>query len=132
MVSQTPQDSPYGLQPNIAAGIAYLFGLVGGIVILLGGGTNRMVKWAAAQSITMWGLYFAFWIVLRFALGMVPIIGLLFLPVIMIIGLVYFVLWLWTFISAFQGKTVEVPIIAGITRSIFKDLAPVGSGPPTV
>ena len=125
MVSQSPQDTPYGLQPNVAAGVAYLFGLVGGIVILLGGGTNRTVKWAAAQSITLSGTWIALWIVLRIALGFVPFIGLLLLPVLMILGLVFFVLWLWTFITAFQGKTVEVPIIGGLTRQFFKDASPV-------
>ena len=124
MVSQSPQDTPYGLQPNVAAGVAYLFGLVGGIVILLGGGTNRAVKWAAAQSITLSGTWIALWIVLRIALGFVPVIGLLLLPVLMILGLVFFVLWLWTFITAFQGKTVEVPIIGGLTRQFFKDASP--------
>ena len=124
MVSQPPQDTPYGLQPNIAAGVAYLFGLVGGIVILLGGGTNRTVKWAAAQSITLSGTWIALWIVLRIVLGFVPVIGLLLLPVLMLLGLVFFILWLWTFITAFQGKTVEVPFIGGLTRQFFKDASP--------
>ena len=65
MALQAPTDTPFGLQPNIAAGLAYLFGLIGGIVILLGGGTNRMVKFAAAQSITMWAIYIVLSIALR-------------------------------------------------------------------
>lgn len=125
MAQQAPPDSPYGLQPNVAAGLAYLFGLIGGVVIYLGGGTNRMVKWAAAQSITMWGLYIAISIVLRFAAGLIPGLWLLVLPLIGIIGLVWFILWLWTFITAFQGKEVDVPVIGGLTRSIFKDTASV-------
>jgi len=115
MALQAPTDTPFGLQPNIAAGLAYLFGLIGGIVILLGGGTNRMVKFAASQSITMWGIY----ILLSIALRWVPLGGLVMLAV----YLIWFVLWLWTFISGFQGKEVEVPIIAGITRSLFKSAA---------
>jgi uncharacterized membrane protein len=123
MAQQAPSDTPYGLQPNIAAGLAYVFGLIGGIVIYLGGGTNRMVKWAAAQSITMWGLYIAISIVLRFAAGLVPGLWVLALPILGIIGLIWFILWLWTFITAFQGKEVDVPVIGGLTRSIFKDAA---------
>ncbi len=115
MALQAPTDTPFGLQPNIAAGLAYLFGLIGGIVILLGGGTNRMVKFAAAQSITMWGIYIVLSIVLRY----IPLGALVMLAV----YLIWFVLWLWTFISGFQGKEVEVPIIAGLTRSLFKSAA---------
>ncbi len=43
-VTQPPNDTPFGLEPNVAAGLAYLFGLVGGVVIMLGGGTNKFVQ----------------------------------------------------------------------------------------
>jgi len=115
-VSQPPSDTPFGLQPNVAAGLAYLFGIIGGIVMLVGGGTNAFVKWAAAQSITLWGVYIVLEFVLIFLSGVVHLLGLL-LP---LIGLVWFILWLWTMITAFQGKEVRVPVIADITTNIFK------------
>lgn len=130
MVSQPPQDTPYGLQPNVAAGLAYLFGILGGIVIMLGGGTNRFVKWAAAQSITLWAVYIAIWCVLQFATALIHILVLLDLFLVPVLGLLWFVLWLWTFISAFQGKSVQVPIIAGLTTSLFKNLETVSVGGP--
>ena len=66
-VTEPPKDTPFGLEPNVAAGLAYLFTLLGGIIMLVGGGTNKFVKWAAAQSITMWGLStFVLWFVLMF------------------------------------------------------------------
>jgi uncharacterized membrane protein len=74
-------------------------GLLGGIIMLVGGGTNRAVKWAAAQSITFWGGLF----------------GLIFLAL-SIIGLI---VWLWTSISAFQGKEVEIPVVGGLARQLF-------------
>jgi uncharacterized membrane protein len=135
MASQVPQDTPFGLEPNVAAGLAYLFGIVGGIVMMLGGGTNRFVKWAAAQSITMWGIYIGIWIVIDLITSLIHILALLALVLVPVIGLIWFVLWLWTFIMAFQGKEVEVPIIAGVTRNIFKNIDTVGagpSGPPSV
>ena len=125
MAIQGPKDAPFGLEPNIAAGLAYLLGIIGGIVMLVGGGTNKSVKWAAAQSTTMWGLYIVIYFVLTFAYGLIGnVAGILWLfsP---LIGLVWFVLWIWTSITAFQGKSVEVPVIAGLTRSLFKDSAPV-------
>ncbi|HZY99638.1 MAG TPA: hypothetical protein VFE36_08700 [Candidatus Baltobacteraceae bacterium] len=115
-VSQPPSDTPFGLQPNVAAGLAYLFGIIGGIVMLVGGGTNAFVKWAAAQSITLWGVYIVLEFVLIFLSGVVHFLALI-LP---LIGLVWFILWLWTMITAFQGKEVRVPVIADITTNIFK------------
>ena len=121
MVGQPPsKDTPFGLEPNVAAGIAYVLGILGGIIMLGGGGTNKFVKWAAAQSITMWALY----IVLLFALQlMIALVHLYFLFLfIPILGLIWFVLWIWTSISGFQGKEVRVPVIAGLTESVFKSM----------
>jgi len=118
MATPPTSDAPFGLQPNVAAGLAYLLGIIGGIVMLVGGGTNKAVKWAAAQSITMWGLY----IVLLFAINILAVVTHIYALafVIPIIGLVWFALWLWTSITAFQGKDVQVPVVAGITESLFK------------
>ena len=122
MATQPTSDAPFGLQPNVAAGLAYLLGIIGGIIMLVGGGTNKAVKWAAAQSIMIWGIY----IVVMFAINILAMVthlyALAFLVPIM--GLVWFVLWLWTTITAFQGKDVKVPVIAGITESVFKTTAP--------
>jgi uncharacterized membrane protein len=118
MATPPTSDAPFGLQPNVAAGLAYLLGLIGGIIMLVGGGTNRAVKWAAAQSITMWGLYIVLWFAISFIAGLTHIGVLFFLLPIM--GLLWFVLWLWTSITAFQGKDVKVPVIAGVTESLFK------------
>lgn len=134
MATRPPADTPFGLEPNVAAGLAYLLGIVGGIIMLVGGGTNRFVKWAAAQSTTMWGLYIAIWIVFDVAISLVHVLAFLYILAVPVLGLIWLVLWLWTFIMAFQGKEVEVPIIAGITRSIFKnvDTVGVGSPPPSI
>jgi uncharacterized membrane protein len=110
-VTQPPKDTPFGLEPNVAAGLAYLFCLLGGIIMLLGGGTNKFVKWAAAQSITMWALYF----ILSFVLGFIHLW--LLYPILWIIALV---LWVWTTVTGFQGKEVRVPGIDALTSSIFK------------
>jgi uncharacterized membrane protein len=116
-----PTDAPFGLQPNVAAGLAYLLGLIGGIIFFVGGGTNRFVRWSAAQSIVMWALYIVIWVVVDFVLFPLHL-GLLALPVTMIVGLIWFVLWIWTTVTGFQGKELEVPVIAGITKSIFKNI----------
>ena len=110
-ITQPPKDTPFGLEPNVAAGLAYLFCLLGGIVMLVGGGTNRFVKWAAAQSIVIWGLY----ILIGFVLSFIHLWILY--PILWVLA---FVVWLWTFISGFQGKEVRVPGVESLTQSIFK------------
>jgi uncharacterized membrane protein len=112
-VTQPPKDTPFGLEPNVAAGLAYLFCLLGGVIMLVGGGTNRFVKWAAAQSIVIWALYFILW----FVLGFVHLW--LLYPILWILSIV---VWVWTFVTAFQGKEVRVPGVAAITESIFKSV----------
>ena len=110
-VTEPPKDTPFGLDQNVAAGLAYLFCLLGGIVMLVGGVTNRFVKWAACQSITIWGLY----VVVSFVLSFIHLWILY--PILWVLSLI---VWVWTFITAFQGKEVRVPGIASLTDSIFK------------
>jgi uncharacterized membrane protein len=118
-VTQPPADTPFGLDANVAAGLAYLFGLLGGIIIAVGGGTNKFVRWAAAQSITMWAL----WIIIWKGLGLLAA-TIIFAPLVVLAVFVLpflgLILWLWTFITAFQGKEVQVPLVAGLTRAVFK------------
>lgn len=124
MVGQPPKDTPFGLEPNVAAGLAYLLGIVGGIVMLVGGGTNKFVKWAACQSITLGGAYIAFYIavtIVDMILGIAhlyPLIGIVAI-LSMIVGLLMLVAWLYTWITAFQGKEVQLPFIAGLTHQFF-------------
>jgi uncharacterized membrane protein len=119
MVTQPPKDTPFGLEPNLAAGLAYLLSILGGIIMLAGGGTNRFVKWAACQSIML----FLVWFVVRFALaliaGFLHFLILLLLPLYMLIGLVFFIAWLVCVITAFQGKEVRLPVVADLTQSVF-------------
>jgi len=124
MATKPPTDAPFGLEPNVAAGLAYLLGIVGGIITLVGGGTNKFVKWAAAQSITLWASYFVIWIavsVLDMILAavhlwpLIALVGILFL----LIGLLYLVAWFWTWITGFQGKEVRLPVIADLTTRFF-------------
>jgi uncharacterized membrane protein len=110
-VSEPPKDTPFGLEPNVAAGLAYLFCLLGGIVIMVGGGTNKFVRWAAAQSVVTWVLY----IILGFVLSFIHLWILY--PILWVLALI---VWIWTFITGFQGKEVRIPGVASLTDSVFK------------
>lgn len=118
-VNQPPKDTPFGLEPNVAAGLAYLIPIFGGLLMMLGGGANRVVRWAAAQSIVLW----AGWIVVCWAIN-IAIIALhlwaFLLPAWLILRIVALALWLWTSIAAFQKRRVDVPVASDLTRTIFK------------
>ena len=124
MATQSPSDTPFGLEPNVAAGLAYLLSVIGGVIMLVGGGTNRFVKWAACQSITLFGVCVAWNIVVAVVdtfLSMIhlwPLIGIVAL-VSMLVGILFFVAWLWTWITAFQRKEVRLPVIADLTERFF-------------
>ena len=47
-----------------------------------------------------------------------PLVGIVGL-VSMVVGLLFLVAWLWTWITAFQGKEVRLPVIADFTERFF-------------
>lgn len=123
MISQTPpKDTPFGLDPNVAAGLAYLLGIVGGIVMLAGGGTNPQTRRAAAQSIVMWAGFIVLFIVLDILTSAMLFSVMLAIGALahLALALLSLVAWIWTTVASFQGKDVRVPIVSGIASTIFK------------
>jgi len=119
MATQPTTDAPFGLQPNVAAGLAWLFGLIGGLIMLFGGGTNKFVKWAAAQSVTLWGGYLVLEILFNIIVGVVHALAIVILPLLMILGLAALVVWIYTTIMGFQGKDIRLPVISGFAQQLF-------------
>ena len=118
MISQTPpKDTPFGLEPHVAAGLAYLLGIVGGIAMLAGGGSNAFTRRAATQSIVLWVLFIAAFIVVDVLGSAVWALGALLHLAVTIVSLAA---WILTSVAAFQGKDVRVPIVSGIASSVFK------------
>lgn len=118
MISQTPpKDTPFGLEPNVAAGLAYLFGILGGIAMLAGGGSNPLTRRAATQAIVMWALFIALFIVVDVLGSAVWVLGSLLHLALTVVSLAA---WVWTSVCAFQGKDVHVPIVSGIASNAFK------------
>lgn len=124
MVEQPKKDTPFGLEPNVAAGLAYLFTWLGGIIMLVGGGTNKFVKFAAAQAIVIGVTFTILWIVLSFIAVPMYMAGMWTIHMLLgwLVNIAFLIVWLWTFISGFQGKEVRVPVLASITDSIFKSM----------
>ena len=96
-----------GMQPNVAALLAYVFGLITGIIFLLLEKDNRFVKFHAVQSIV-------FSITLALAslvAGFTPLIAPLAVVVVQIAG---FIGWIILMVQAFQGKWYRLPVVGDI------------------
>jgi uncharacterized membrane protein len=103
---------------NVASALSYV--LIAAILFLVIAPYNRnkTVRFHAFQSIFMHVAMFALWIVCGFAFAILGrILGLwLSLMLSPVLGLCFFILWLYMIISAFQGKMVELPVIGPVAR----------------
>ena len=126
---QQPYGTPYtatqnpngptsmGMDANVAAGLSYLFSLVGGLIFYFGEKQNRFVRFHAMQSI----LFNAFWIVLFIVFFFVQ--SILYATVILsplafvltcltiLLPFAIFVFWIILMVYAFQGKYFKLPVI---------------------
>ena len=116
-----PQPMPAAtpMADNLASALCYLAGLITGIIFLVVApySQNRTVRFHAFQAIFFNVAWIACWIVINMILGMMHLIGafgiLMLSP---LIGLAFFVLWLYLMISAYQGKTVVLPLIGPLAQ----------------
>jgi len=108
-----------GLQENVAGLLCYLLGWLTGIIFLLID-KRPFVRFHAAQSIVVFGALFVLRLVVTFAfvgggyLGFWAVSALLS----MVVSLITLVAWAVLMIFAYQGKKYEVPVAAGIAKSI--------------
>src|SRR5215469_2210737 len=106
-----------GMDANVAAGLSYLFSLIGGLIFYFGEKQNRFVRFHAMQSI----LFNAFWIVLFiviFTLQSVFYATVILTPLAIVLTcltfllpIALFVLWIILMVYAFQGKYFKLPVI---------------------
>jgi uncharacterized membrane protein len=113
-----------GLTPNVAGALAYLVGAITGILFLViePFKADRFVRFHAFQSIFFNLAWIAFWIVWMIVGVMLGAIshGLFFiiqLPINLLITVGGFCVWAWLMYSAYQGKTVQLPVIGGLAAS---------------
>jgi len=93
-----------GLPVNTAAALSYVFGWLSGIIIFLIE-KDSYVRFHAMQSIITFGI-------LSIAM-MVPIIGLMLSPLLMILA---FVLWIILIIKAYQGEKYKLPVVGDFAQ----------------
>jgi uncharacterized membrane protein len=63
------------MDPKIAVLIAYIFSLLGGLIIYFIEKENKFVKWHAMQALILGIIQVASFIVISVLLGMIPFIG---------------------------------------------------------
>lgn len=93
--------------------IAYLFGLISGLIILLMKDTEEKTRIHAAQSITIFLAYY----IVKFAYGFIPFA----IPYFeYILKGVYLVAIVTGMVKACSSDEPEIPVIGNIAKSIFK------------
>ena len=96
--------SSTGMQANLAALLAYVLGLVTGLVFFLIEKESRFVKFHAMQSI-------AFSVVMFIAgliLALIPFIG---VPGTAVLNLAGLVVWIILMVKAYQGERFKLPVL---------------------
>ncbi|WP_227396218.1 DUF4870 domain-containing protein [Jeotgalibacillus aurantiacus] len=95
--------SSTGLQENTGGLLAYLFGFVSGIVLLLIEKENQYIRFHAMQSTIVFGSIF----VISLIAGFIPIIGWI---LTLLLGPVALVLWILLMVKAYQGERYHLPM----------------------
>ena len=109
-----------GLQPNLAAALAYVLTVITGIIFYVIEKENKYVRFHAMQSILFGAVWIVLWIVLSIistALLFVPVVGWIITAVIyLVLGLGGFILWLFLMYKAYQGEKFKLPIVGDIAE----------------
>lgn len=120
-VSAAPATANSGLNSNAAAALAYLAGLITGIIFLVlePYKNERFVRFHAFQSIffnVAWIVFWIAWSVIGFILTAVSkgLFAVILLPVNMIILLGGLCIWIYLMYSAYQGKSFKLPIVGAL------------------
>lgn len=112
-----------GLPRNIAAALACIFPLVGGVVFFVLDRRDRFVRFYALQSIVLGGVLCAISVVLNictFILGSLPLIGWVFAKFFGFVAYAAFIgfviLWIPLIWNAYRGKTHEMPFLWAVAK----------------
>ncbi|MFN2433102.1 MAG: DUF4870 domain-containing protein [Gemmatimonadota bacterium] len=126
-----PPPAPYGAQPPVAAGatstgldpklsglLAYLFGIVSGILFLVAEKQHQLVRFHAAQSVVLTIVLVVVSVLLQI-LGMIPVLGWIFAflaGIIFMIGAL--VLWVFMMIKGYQLEKFKLPWIGDYAEKL--------------
>ncbi|SNZ15563.1 Uncharacterized membrane protein [Terribacillus aidingensis] len=97
------------INPNTAAMLSYVLGLITGIIFFVLEKENEFVRFHALQSI----LFSACLLVINIVLGFIPIIGLLVSLLLVPVSLVF---WIILMAKAYQEEYYKLPIIGNMAE----------------
>ena len=100
-----------GLPENVANFIAYLFGWISGLLILLVEKDNAEVRYHGAQSVTLFGSL----TVLNLLLPFIPALGPLLLAVLAPLTMLC---WIVLMVMSLLGKAPRLPVIENFTQQL--------------
>jgi uncharacterized membrane protein len=115
--------STFGLSPNAASLISYLWIPVTSVIVLVTEKENRLVRFHAFQSLFMGLAVFAFSIVISVVIGVLMLIGgaispylglivsILALLVWVVIALALLALWALCLVKAHRGEMYKLPVV---------------------
>jgi len=103
--------SGLGIDRNTAAALSYVLGPITGVVFLLLD-KDPFVRFNAMQSIVVFGVL----ILLQWVFGITIIL----LPLVPLVSILSFILWLVLIYKAWQGDEWEVPIIGSYVRKLLE------------
>ena len=106
-----------GMTDNAASALCYVLGLITGILFLVLApyNQNKTIRFHAFQSIFMSVACILFSMVFNIIIfSGLHMFSLLFLSP--LISLAFFILWIYMIITAYQGKTVVLPVIGPIAQ----------------
>jgi uncharacterized membrane protein len=113
VMSQAPVAAE-GMSENVAAALCYVLSFITGILFLVLApyNQNKTVRFHAFQSIFLGVVWIGFWFVLNILFVAMHFLGAFFILTLSpLIGLAFFVLYIYLIVSAYQGKQVVLPII---------------------
>ncbi len=93
------------IPPGIAAAAAYLFPIIGGLVMLAIEKEDRFVRFHAAQSIVFWVCV----MILGVLVSWIPVINVLF-------SIVFIAAWIFLMYQAWMNREFEIPFLGAIAR----------------
>jgi uncharacterized membrane protein len=112
-----PETNPTGLSDNAAGALSYIT-IIPAILFLVMPPYNQSpyVRFHAWQSVFLNVVGVALYIVLAI-LGRIPFFGLLVIPLMLVLDLGLFILWLVAVLKAVNGQRFKIPIIGALAES---------------
>jgi uncharacterized membrane protein len=121
--SAPPTAPGSGLPQNVAAALACIFLIIGGVIFLIVDRSNRFVRFHAWQSIYLGIIILAVSLVFkigRLIFGDIPFVGGLFVWIFgivhLLISIVWFIAYAVTIVMALSNKEWEVPYLGAVVR----------------